>query len=215
MHKDKSNLDIVRSYLSGERPWVQIGYTGKKYTKRNVGDRWTDNRGIEWEQKVGGPTRVNKMAEAIREARGKDVCKKCQKEMRWGDKTDQLFFRKTGLCTDCLITYETNLRILGIHSEYETMKLASNEMGFLKDARDKISETLNFFQQDGGDVTMICNSEGFVERWKNTNREQIIEDAKRDLKLIKKYIANLSKLKNKCKKIYVENAKKYNLEIYV
>ena len=211
----KSNIDILKDYVAGVRPFVQVGYTGQQYIKRKVGERWTDNKGVQWVQKESGPQRVNSMADAVREARGIDKCKKCKKEIRWGGRADHILYRKTGLCTDCLVDYETKLRIAGIHVEYEIMKMASNDLGFLKDVKAKISEVLNFFLTDEGDITMLCNSEGFTERWKNTNREQIIKDAKRDLKLVRKRIAFLTKIKAESKKKFLEGAKKYNLETYV
>lgn len=211
----KSNIDILKDYVAGVRPFIQVGYTGQQYVKREIGERWTDAKGIMWEQKEGGPTRVNVMADAVRDARGIDKCRKCQKEIRWGGKTDQKFYFKTGLCTDCLIDYETRLRVVGIYNDYEAMKLISNELGFLRDAKSKISDTLKFFQNNTGDVTMICNSEGFIERWKNTNREQIIKDAKRDLQQVRQRIASLTKLKTVHKKKFLEGAKQHKLETYV
>lgn len=211
----KSNIDILKDYVEGVRPFIRVGYTGQQYVKRNVGDLWTDSKGVEWVQKESGPQRVNRMADAVREARGIDKCKKCQKEIRWGGRTDHILHRKTGLCADCLIDYETKLRIAGIHVEYEIMKMSSNELGLMKDAKSKISEVLKFFQTDEGDITMLCNSDGFTERWKNTNREQIIKDAKHDLKLIRQRIAFLTKINTESKEKFLKGAKKYNMEIYV
>lgn len=211
----KSNIDILKDYVAGIRPISIFGYTGQQYVKRNVGDQWTDVKGVTWEQKEIGPVRVNKMAEAVREARGIDKCKKCQKEIRWGGRVDHILHRKTGICADCLIEYETKLRIVGVYTDYEVMKMSSNELGIMKDVKAKISEVLKFFQTEQGDVTMLCNSEGFTERWKNTNRDKIIKDAKRDLKLVRQRIAFLAKIKAESKKKFLEGAKKYNLETYV
>ncbi len=210
----KSNIDILKDYVAGVRPFVQVGYTGKQYAKRAVGDRWTDVKGVEWEQKESGPVRVNRVADIVREARGKQVCK-CGQEIRWGTRADNILYQKTGMCANCLIDYETKLRIVGIYDDYEAYKLISNEIGFLKDAKDKIAETVKFFSSDPGDVTAICNSEGFLERWKNTNSEKILADAKRDLKMCRQRIAALSKEKQKFKKKFLEGAKKYKLETYV
>jgi hypothetical protein len=211
----KSNIEILRNYVDGVRPVSVFGYTGKKYIKHEVGSTWVDPKGIEWEQKECGPVRVNRVANVIREAVGIEKCDKCQAEMRWGSRTDNILYRKTGLCTNCLIDYETKLRIVGIYDDYEICKMVSNEMGFLKDAKDKIQDTIKFFSSDSGDITMVCNSDGFMERWKNTNKDKILEDAKKDLKLVYKKIKVLSKIKSKHNKKFKEGAKKYNLESYV
>jgi ribosomal protein S8 len=119
------------------------------------------------------------------------------------------------MCENCLITYETKLRILGIYDDYEQYKMLSNELGFLKDARSKIKECLKFFSESSGDVEMVCNSEGFIERWKDINKDQILLDSTRDLKLATKKIAAITKLKKEAKKKYIENAAKYKIETYV
>ena len=213
-YRGKTNLQIVRSYLEGTRPFITVGYTGKQYIKRKVGEQWTDGKNITWEQKEGGPTRINRVAEIVKKAIGNEKCS-CGQEIRFGNKLDNLFYRKTGMCSNCLIDYETKLRIVGVYPDYEAMKLISNEIGFLKDIKEKISDTIKFFSEGTGDSEMICNSEGFIERWKNTNKDKILEDARKDLKLVSKRISSLSKIKTKFKKVFINNAKKYNLETYV
>lgn len=209
----KSNIEIVKDYLAGERPIIQVGYTGEKYEKRAVGEKWTDAKGQEWVQKESGPQKVNRVAEIVREAIGIQKCR-CGQDIKWGSKLDRHFFRKTGLCENCLIDYETKLKILNIYDDYERYKLISNELGYLRDARQKIQEIVAFFESDSGDVTMICNAEGFTERWANTNRDRILEDAKKDLELVLKRIEELEGLKVERKQKYLDAAAKYNLETY-
>ena len=208
----KSNIDIVKDYLSGERPFVQIGYTGKEYAKRKVGETWTDANGVEWEQKPYGPVTINRVANIVRKAQ-EQKCK-CGQDIKWGSKLDRLFFRKTGMCEACLIDYETKLRVLGIYDDYEKYKMLSNQLGVFKDAETQIEATVKFFSSNSGDVAVVCNSEGFTERWKNTNRETILENAKKDLELAKKRIAEVAKEKEDCKQKYVEAAAKFGLEVY-
>jgi hypothetical protein len=56
--------------------------------------------------------------------------------------------------------------------------------------------------------------ESFIEKWKNTNQEQIVKDASADLKLIIQRIKALNKKRNMHKKNYIAGAKKYKLKIY-
>ena len=208
----KSNISIVKDYLSGTRPITQFGYTGKKYVKRKVGDTWTDAKGVEWVQKESGPERFNRVAELIRETIGTQKCK-CGADMKWGTKHDRLFFRRTGLCEECLIDYETKLRVLGIYGDYEQYKLASNELGSTKDLRTKIEDTIKYFESGDTDVTMLCNSEGFTERWKTTNAEEVVTNAKKDLEEADRRIDALIKIRDECKEKYIESATKYGLEV--
>ena len=62
---------------------------------------------------------------------------------------------------------------------------------------------------------MICNSEGFTEKWKNTNRDEILKNAKKDLELAQKRILEVTGQKEEVKQAYIESAKEYQLESYV
>lgn len=212
-YNSKSNISVIRDYLDGNRPYVITGYTGKKYSKRKVGDHWTDANGTEWEQKTYGPVTINRVADIVREA--KEQRCKCNQIIKWGSRIDQIFFNKTGMCSNCIIDYETKLRILGIYDDYEKYKLLSNELGFLKDAEAKLKDVIKFFSENSGDVEMVCNSEGFTERWKNTNKDKILQDAKRDLEFVIEKVDSIFTIKEEAKKKYIEGASKYKLETYV
>jgi hypothetical protein len=208
----KNNIEIIKDYLAGERPVSVFGYTGKKYAPRAVGEHWTDPKGQEWEQLASGPRKVNRVANIVREAIGVQKCR-CGQDIKWGNKRDRLFYNKTGLCEGCLIDYETKLHVLGIYPDYEKYKLASNELGATKDLKEKIKETIKYFTGNDTDVTMLCNSEGFMERWKTTNKDQILSDAKKDLKEARRRIEALTKIRDEFKKKYESAAAKFNLEI--
>ena len=207
----KSNIDIVKDYLAGVRPVSQFGYNGKPYTKHKIGEIWKDGTG-EWIQKESGPERFNRVAKLIRDTIGEQKCK-CGADMKWGTKADRLFFRKTGMCEECIINYETKLRILGIYTDYEQYKLASNELGATKDMVSKIEDAIKYFSSGDTDVTMLCNSEGFTERWKTTNASEIVENAKKDLEEVHRRVEVLEQIRDECKQKYVDSATKYGLEI--
>lgn len=211
----KSNIQILRDYVDGVRPFIQVGFVGDKNKYRKEGEKWKDNDGIEWERRKGENIRLTKtQSDLIRELIKEGQKCKCGQDIRWGSKLDKYFFFRTGLCENCLITYETDLRILGIYDVYERYKLISYEMGRLIEAKEKIKEVIKFFNEDSGNVEMICNSDGFVERWKNTNSDKIKEDASRDLTVVNERIEKLSKILEEAKQSYVSSAKPYNIEIY-
>ena len=212
MYKGKTNIEIVKSYLEGKRLFPTFGYVSKKI-KKNHGDVWKDSKGITWKQEVGYKTRVNPQADMIRKAR-EEKCNQCGGDVRWGSRLDRIFFSKTGLCENCLIDYETKLRIVGVYPDYEKYKVVSNELGYLMETEVKIQEIINYFAHNEGDVTMLCNEAGFTERWKNTNKDQILKDAKKDLQGVKETITKLISLKKEFKKKYRDGAKKYQLEVY-
>ena len=211
MYKGKTNLEIVQSYIDGVKLFPKFGYTPLPI-KREIGDIW-ESRGITWKQEKGYKTRVNPQADLIRKAR-EEKCKQCNGDVRWGSKLDRLFFSKTGMCENCIIDYETKLRIVGVYSDYERYKVVSNELGHLNEAKVKIQEVITYFTHDDGDITMICNGEGFTERWKNTNKDKILEDATADLERVTKIIIELTKIKKDAKKKYLAGAKKNKLPAY-
>lgn len=211
--KNRSNISIVRDYLNGITVCPQFGYIGDKDKFREIGEEWEDVHGKTWKKTEVGIISVNKQADFIRNLIDKKC--KCGQEIKWGTKRDQYFFNRTGLCENCLIDYETKLRITGIYPDYEKYKLLSYEFGYLNDIKVKIQETIDYFSTERGDVTMICNSDGFTERWGNTNRKSILKTAKKDLRLANKRIEEVYKLKLDYKNKYEDGVKKFNLDFYV
>jgi hypothetical protein len=210
-YKGKTNIEILKHYMEGTRPFPIFGYTKGKAV-RKVGERWTV-KGIEWEQKEWGPSRVNSQADSIR---GMLVQKcKCGQDIRYGTKRDSLFFSKTGLCENCVIKHETDLRILGIYEIYERYKLLSNEHAFLKDAKQQLQESLEFVKKDDGTLKVLCNGEGFIEKFHGKNINDFEPQLKEDLKLVTFRIKVVGKAKNEAKKEYRALCKKNKLKIYV
>ena len=211
--QNKSNISMVRDYLSGERPFVQVGYVPSEI-KRNVRDTWTDSKGITWIQKNGYKARLNKQADIIHKALGQN-CNVCKRNVKWGTNFDRLFFIKTGMCQDCLIDYEHKIRLIGAYPLYEKCKVFSNQIGYLKDIKAKLLETIDYFSNSDGSIEILCNSEGFREKFHGTNKEQILADAKRDLKDCNKWLRVLTKEKNDAKRELKKKASEFKLEIYV
>ncbi len=210
-----SNLEVVKSYLEGRRPYLTIStHISEKEKFRKEGEEWImDGKQYKKEgRKIICLTKTQ--GDIIREAIGNGLdCKKCGASYKWAGKYDRKYLSKTGLCEGCLIDYETKLRVLGIYNDYETYRLATNELGATKDLADKIRETIKYFESGDTDVKMLCNSEGFTERWKTTNSEQILETAKKDLAETQRRIDALTKIRDEVKEKYIEAATKYGLEI--
>jgi hypothetical protein len=213
-----SNIDVIKKYLAGERPYLTISYNQSEKDKyRNEGDEWkVDGKCY---KKVDGKTvcLTKTQGDIIREAIGNEMdCKKCHLNYKWGNKQDQKILRKSGLCTECFVEFDTKLRILGIYPDYEQYHLASHELGFLKEAREKIKETIDYFNRTGGDVTKISESEydpNIV--WKNTNKDKMLNDATIDLEKVEALIVTGSLVTDGLKNQYLNAVKKYDLGSYV
>ena len=186
----KSNIDIVRNYLSGERPFLQVGYGSNtdKYVIRKDGETWTDSRGQRWVQKEGTAQTVTRVMDIVREETN-DKCSKCGREIRWGNKYDRKMFNRTKRCFDCLVEEETMLRIKGQFQLYETKKLVENELSYLNEVKQKLKESKEYLSSDTSKVLTYVNSNGMVEEWSNAARKELQNNVKKD------WVACLKKIK--------------------
>ena len=207
---------MVADYLAGNRPFTQLSmHISEKEKYRKNGEVWEDNDGIEWRRESGKNVRLTKsQSDVIREAIGRQTCK-CGLEIRWGNKFDKIFFAKTGMCQDCLVDYEHKLHATGIFPVYEKYKLVLNEIGFFKDIKEKLKETIAFFSNEDTTIEVLCNSEGFMEKFHGTNKEKILSDAKDDYTKVVKHMKELLVLKKELKQEFKKQASKFKIKLYV
>ena len=185
----KSNLAIVRDYLNGERPFIQVGYTSDSdFASRKEGEIWTDAKGKKWIKKNGFKKAINNISSNIIDAT-KQVCKDCKMDIKWGNKYDQAFFNKTGRCHECVVKFESKLRLQGKFEDYEKKKVLQNQLSISKDLKTKIEESLNFVESN--QKISFPNGDGTVDVWTIERRDLIIKDLKKDLKKINKTILKL------------------------
>lgn len=209
----KSNIDIVKDYLSGNRPFIQVGFTGESNKYRKDGEIWKDKNGIEWKRQDGLNVKLTKtQTDLIRDAIGVQKCK-CGLDIKWGNKFDRIFFAKTGMCQDCLAVYETRLRIAGAFDYYEKTKILSNEIAFFKDVVVKLKETIEFFSKGDTSIELLCNSEGYREKFHGTNSEELLEAAKKDLAAVKTHLKEITKLNKEFKTKLKQKAKEFKIKI--
>lgn len=210
MKIQKSNIEIVKSYLAGERPVVMVGYKPPK-TRRKEGEKWVDPNGTKWVQKNGYKVQVNEQANMIREI-SRQKCA-CGQDIQYGSKLDNKFFRKLGKCFDCVIKEETELRILGVYPYYENYKMLLNYLGFLEDMKQKIEDSIKYFETETGALEVLCNSEGFLEKFEGMNTSELLNGAKKDLEEISKGIEKVTADKEEAKRIYEEELEKAKTNI--
>lgn len=174
----KKNIDIVRDYLNGERPVIQVGYEAEdKYVVRQVGDKWTDADGKEWEQTPAGPQTVNRILDIVR-AEMNLKCSKCSCEIRWRSANEQKMHAKTGMCLDCLVEEETLMRARGQYKNYEKKKLLQNELAHYKDLKKHLEDSKTYLEEHK--VFTFVNSNGLVEEWGNDAADDVRKSLKKD-----------------------------------
>ena len=115
----KSNLDIVKDYVEGNRPFIQVGYDPNlNNSKRKEGEEWEDGQGNKWVWKNGSKRKVSKLGQIKIDQR----CSICNADMKFGNYLDDRFFPKTGKCYDCAISFDSKLKSLGVYADYEKLK---------------------------------------------------------------------------------------------
>jgi hypothetical protein len=178
----KSNLDIVRSYLNGEKAFVQVGYDANlENNKRKEGEEWEDSQGRKWIWKNGSKRRISKRATIINEQR----CKCCNMDVRWGNYLDDRVWPKTGYCYDCFIDFQTNLKLIGMFEVYNELQDLKNERGILEDYKKKFEESKKFCEENKDKDVTFLEEDGSFEKWDgNIDYNKIFEDLTKDIGVI-------------------------------
>jgi hypothetical protein len=173
-----SNLDMVQSYLKGERPITQVGFReDEDLTNRAIGETWTDVRGKTWIKTEYGKSAATPVMDIIdAEINGK--CSSCNCEIKWGSVTDKKMFSKTGKCLECQVGYENELRQQGKFEAYAQKKVYSNELAYMIEMKVKLKEALNYTKENK--VLTYVNSNGMVEEWEGGRREELLKSLKKD-----------------------------------
>jgi hypothetical protein len=100
------NTERIQSMLSGDyKRKLQVGYSTAE-ERREVGDKWTDLDGVEWEQRKGYRMKISKMADVgIFHMQCKDCNSNCSLEKKH-IKTYNRFER----CWYCQVDFEIKLK---------------------------------------------------------------------------------------------------------
>ena len=105
MAKESKNLAKVQSMLDGTYGGkIQVGYGDQEIEKYEIGDRWVDSDGREWEQKKGYRMKISKLA-----SKGiADQCNTCESFIlkSWDKDT----YKADGRCYHCQLNYELDLK---------------------------------------------------------------------------------------------------------
>lgn len=155
-----------------------FGYEKEGDKKREVGERWIDKDGVEWEQKDGFRANLTKMDE-VREFLQK--ISKCSspncKTIKYST-ADKKAIVKTTLCIDCLAKQETQLRLDGTWNFYEDYKITLNKLDYVRDLKAQYEEALQGITQQ---VEMV-NENGTISNWQwDIDIEKVKEDIKSDI----------------------------------
>jgi hypothetical protein len=175
MNIDKLTTEEIQQMVRGEHSSqnkIQISAPGEysPTITRNIGDRWEDADGNEWEQRNGYAVKLGR--EWQQELKTElSTFKNCPKEIctcTLPNRYDKKMKAIHDMCFDCVIAMEHKLRIQGKFEEYEKEKLRNNMLGWLSEAekeKDIIADEFSRME--------FTNEFGDVEKWHtNINKEE-------------------------------------------
>ncbi len=209
MSKKLQNVKAVQQMLDGSHKFQTkktVGFsdadnTAKKNERHDVGDVWEEtdaSTGTTYiiEQRDGFRIKKTKASEVLQsvreELRAYPNCRKetctCLEKHPLNDKMRKLH----GMCFDCVIEMEHELKKEGRYEEYEQTKIRENALAWLAEAERDVALLKETYTQASQFVT---NSEGEKEVWSaRMTPEQFEETVQAQFNEFKeKFLAKLDK----------------------
>lgn len=177
MSKKLQNIKAVKQMLDGTHKFQTkktIGFSdakqkAKKNEKRNVGDTW--------EEKIGNTIYIIEQKNGFRVKKPKNSVlsevreylnsfPNCTKETCTcitPNHLDQKMRKIHGMCYDCVIDMEHNLKKQGKYEEYERKKITENALAWLKRAEQDVEHLKQVYTED---YTTVAGADGQLETWK-------------------------------------------------
>ena len=155
-----------------------FGYEKETETKKEVGEKWVDGDGKEWEQKEGFKISSTQMDDVRAYLQKLSTCssEKCETAKYSG--ADKKVIRKTGLCVTCLAKLETQLKLDGTYAFYEDYKITKNQLAYVRDMKSQLEEALGGVKQQ---IEMV-NEDGSISKWDwDVDIEKVKIDIKKDI----------------------------------
>jgi hypothetical protein len=177
MHKSRK---LIIDTVFGRQDNTQrvFGYEGEAVQKREVGEKWTDDDGKEWEQKEGYVSAVSKMDDVRQFLQKLTTCQSENCKTIKYSRADKKLVVKTGMCIDCLQKFERKLKDDGTYPFYEDYKITLNKLSYIREFKQKCEDSLSSLKKD----FQIVTEDGKIENWAwEIDLEQVKKDLKSDI----------------------------------
>lgn len=180
--KDVQRLRNLVQGKYGDKTKRQVGY--KKYERQyKEGDVWEEN-GRKWTIKNGIKQNLTKLDNLKKLVVTPLFCPKCKKQMK--KHFDPMYYKIHKRCHDCVVKFETKLRVKGLWKEYEKSIINNDIDAFLKDYDKRSEEILNNYSN----TTSYFTEHGDKETWKGGKSKKELKEeldkAREEIKNIKK-----------------------------
>jgi hypothetical protein len=155
-----------------------FGYEKADETKREVGEIWVDENGIEWEQKEGFKINATKLDDAREYLKKITTCSSENCGTIQYSSADKKLIVRTGYCVTCMRKIEQSLREDGSWPFYEDYRITLNKLDFVRDTKSQLEEALDSVTQQ---IEMV-NEDGTFSKWQwDIDIEKVKSDLKTDI----------------------------------
>ena len=176
--RDVQRMRNIISKKAGDKTGVQVGYTAD-YVERKEGDVW-EERGKKWTIKNGIKQTVTRFDAIKKQIFTPITCPNCNKPMTKGH-FDKYMFKIHQKCSDCVIDYETKLKVRGEYKEYEQNMIRQGVAYHIKEMENVLLELL--MAQSG---ESYVTEAGDIEEWKGKSLDnQFIKDIQEYIQKLK------------------------------
>lgn len=184
---DGSHKSQTRKTFGFDAPSTQID--------RKIGDVWTETdpkTGIIWRWTQRDGYKI-KERDNLTDA-AKDIKKylkifpNCPKETCTctnPNRIDEIFKKKNGMCEDCTIVYETQLKITVKFNDYANKKMLTNAESFFEISDKEVEELKNSLKNP---MQYVQNADGSIETWNLENPSYLIDQIDNQYNNYKKII---------------------------
>jgi ribosomal protein L37AE/L43A len=187
------NIKAIKQMLDGThksqgKRTVSFANVKSSEVKREIGEIWTDENGVEWEQRSGFKIKKGKLDEIrqlLAERSMPKDCPKCNQTMT--KRLDKKFWALEKHCFDCQVAFEHELRIEGKFAQYEKERMLKNAEAWLVEAEQEAKELAEAFRNP----LAFAGADGTMEKWSGgMTPEEMADKIEKEFDLFKENFIN-------------------------
>lgn len=166
--KDVTRMRNLITGKLGDKTQILSGYE-KKTEDHKEGDIW-EEFGRTWTIKYGIKQNITKTDKLKRLSIFPLACPKCSKAMKPTNVNRQMYAVQ-GMCYDCVIDHEHQIRVQGKWADYRSEQLTANKNSSLKDFEDAVESWYKEKDQ-------FFTEAGQQENWSQGDKKKAYEEIK-------------------------------------
>lgn len=178
----QSDVERIRNLVNKDftkKTKIQTGYQ-KAFQSHKEGDIWEES-GKTWTIKNGIKQNITKLDAAKKAVRIPLACPNCGGPMK--HHLAKKMYKIHGICFDCTVNMEANLRKAGLFEQYEKKMMQGNIKAFATDIEQWVDDFVN------AEMSFVTEA-GDVEDWKSNDevKTRVLKNLKTYLGFLKEHI---------------------------